>query len=89
MDPESGRLAASVLAIVTSPGTHSVAAGHSNRLGQAGPQVVFGQVVTADSEASWNEFRDQVLMPRLQAGVAGGFTTPPQESSMEVYKLLR
>ena len=42
-----------------------------------------------DSEVSWNEFRDQVLLPRLQAGVAGGFATPPQESTMEIYKLLR
>src|ERR1017187_8374845 len=29
-------------------------------------------VAIHDSEASWNEFRDQVLTPRLQAGVAGG-----------------
>jgi hypothetical protein len=46
-------------------------------------------VVIHDSEASWNEFRDQVLVPRVQAGVPGGFATLPQESTMEVYKLLQ
>jgi hypothetical protein len=42
-----------------------------------------------DSEENWNEFRDQVFMPRLQAGVPSGFATPPQESTMEVYELLQ
>jgi hypothetical protein len=46
-------------------------------------------VAIHDSEASWHQFRDEVLMPRLQAGVAGGFAAPPQESTMEVYKLLK
>jgi hypothetical protein len=45
-------------------------------------------VVIHDSEASWNAFRDRVLVPRLQAGVPGGFAAPPQESTIEVYKLL-
>src|ERR1700686_5684098 len=27
-----------------------------------------------DSKASWEKFRDDTLMPRIQAGVAGGFT---------------
>jgi hypothetical protein len=46
-------------------------------------------VAIHDSEASWNEFRDEVLMPRLQAGIPGGFAIPPEESTMEVHKLLR
>jgi hypothetical protein len=46
-------------------------------------------VAIHDSETSWNVFRDQVLTPRLQVGVPGGFVTPPQESTMEVYKLLQ
>ena len=32
-----------------------------------------------DSRESWEAFRDQILMPRLQAGIEGGFTTPPDE----------
>ena len=48
-----------------------------------------GWTITAvfDSEASWKKFRDDVLMPRLQQGVSGGFTTPPQERAFEVYNL--
>ena len=34
----------------------------------------------------WGErFRDGVLMPRMQAGIAGGFTTPPQETAFDVH----
>ncbi|AFY02364.1 hypothetical protein [Bdellovibrio bacteriovorus] len=38
-----------------------------------------------DSQESWEEFRDDVLMPRLSKGIQGGFTTPPQEQSFEIY----
>jgi hypothetical protein len=41
-----------------------------------------------DSLASWEKFRDEILNPRLQAGVEGGFTTPPQETTVELYKVL-
>ncbi len=41
-----------------------------------------------DSKESWERFRDSVLMPRLQAGVDGGFTSPPQETAVDVYKLM-
>jgi hypothetical protein len=33
-----------------------------------------------DSQESWERFRDNLLMPRLQAGVDGGFATPPEET---------
>jgi hypothetical protein len=40
-----------------------------------------------DSKESWERFRDETLMPRLQAGVEGGFTTPPQEIGVNLYNV--
>ncbi len=40
-----------------------------------------------ESKASWEKFRDDVLGPRLQAGVEGGFPTPPQETAIDLYKI--
>ncbi len=45
-------------------------------------------VAVHDSKESWERFRDQTLMPRLQAGVQGGFEAPPQETAIDVYKLM-
>lgn len=41
-----------------------------------------------DSRESWENFRDGTLMPRMQAGIEGGFTSPPQETGFEVHNLL-
>jgi hypothetical protein len=41
-------------------------------------------VAIHESKESWENFRDKVLGPKLQAGVPGGFTTPPQETSFVV-----
>jgi hypothetical protein len=41
-----------------------------------------------DSRASWEKFRDGTLMPRMQQGIEGGFTSPPQETGFEVHNLL-
>lgn len=38
-----------------------------------------------DSKQSWEQFRDGILMPKLKQGVAGGFSTPPQETAFEVH----
>jgi len=40
-----------------------------------------------DTKQSWERFRDQTLLPRMQQGVPGGFTAPPQEFAFEVYNL--
>jgi hypothetical protein len=40
-----------------------------------------------ESRESWERFRDDVLMPKLQAGVDGGFQSPPQEIAVDVYNL--
>jgi hypothetical protein len=52
----------------------------------AGPSAG-GWIVVAihDSKESWERFRNEVLMPRMQQGVKGGFTALPQEQVFEVY----
>ncbi len=44
-------------------------------------------VAVHDSKASWEAFRDGILMPKMQAGIHGGFTSPPQETVFEVHHL--
>ena len=52
----------------------------------AGPSAGGWTIVAIhDSKESWETFRDQTLLPKMQAGVAGGFTSPPQEQAFEVY----
>jgi hypothetical protein len=37
------------------------------------------------SQESWEQFRDRILMPRMQQGIESGFQAPPQETTFEVY----
>jgi hypothetical protein len=54
----------------------------------AGPSAGGWTIVAVhDSKASWEAFRDDVLMPRMQKGIKGGFAAPPQETTFEVYSL--
>jgi hypothetical protein len=54
----------------------------------AGPSAGGWTVVAVhDSQESWEEFRDNILMPRMQAGIDGGFTSEPQETAFEVHNL--
>lgn len=41
-------------------------------------------IAVHDSQASWEAFRDSILIPRMQQGIEGGFTAPPQERVFEV-----
>lgn len=41
-----------------------------------------------ESKESWERFRDQTLLPRLQAGIEGGFTGPPQETEIDIDTVL-
>ena len=52
----------------------------------AGPSAD-GWIIVAihDSKASWEQFRDGTLMPRMEAGIDGGFAAPPEETTFEVY----
>lgn len=76
----------------------SLAAVHPNRStlpeGQiyhaAGPSAGGWTIIAIhESKASWEAFRDNVLMPRLQAGIDGGFAGPPQEQAFEISNLQR
>ena len=41
-----------------------------------------------ESKESWESFRDTILLPRMQQGIAGGFPTPPVETVIDVYKVM-
>lgn len=45
-----------------------------------------GWIIVAihESKASWEKFRDNILVPRMTQGIPGGFTAPPQEQAFEV-----
>jgi hypothetical protein len=45
-------------------------------------------VAVHESKESWERFRDDTLLPRLQAGIEGGFTAPPQETEIDIDTLL-
>ena len=40
-----------------------------------------------DSKESWERFRDDTLMPRLQEGIEGGLAGPPQETAFEIHNV--
>lgn len=41
-----------------------------------------------DSKESWERFRDDTLGPAMAAGIDGGFTAPPEETTVDVYTVL-
>jgi len=41
-----------------------------------------------ESKESWEKFRDSTLLPRMQAGIEGGFTSQPEETPVDVYKVM-
>lgn len=48
-----------------------------------------GWTITAihESQESWERFRDDTLMPAMQAGIPDGFETPPTEIAFPVENL--
>jgi hypothetical protein len=44
-------------------------------------------VAVHDSRESWEQFRDDTLMPRMQQGIEGGFASPPEETAFDVHTL--
>jgi hypothetical protein len=55
----------------------------------AGPSTDGWTIVAVhESQQSWEAFRDHILMPRMQAGIDGGFPTPPEETVFDVSTLL-
>jgi hypothetical protein len=43
-------------------------------------------IAVHESKENWESFRDNELMPRMIAGIDGGFSAPPTETGFEVYK---
>ena len=41
-----------------------------------------------DSQESWETFRNEILLPRMQAGIEGGFTSEPEETVVDLYKVM-
>lgn len=41
-----------------------------------------------DSQSSWETFRDDVLLPRMAAGIDGGFNGPPVETAVDVVTVM-
>jgi hypothetical protein len=46
-------------------------------------------IAVHDSQASWEDFRDSILMPRMQQGIDGGFTSAPEETAFEIVNEVR
>jgi hypothetical protein len=45
-------------------------------------------VAVHETLESWEQFRDTILLPRMQQGIDGGFTSQPQETTIDVYKVM-
>jgi hypothetical protein len=55
----------------------------------AGPSAGGWTVMAVhESKESWEKFRDGILMPRMQAGIEGGFAAPPEETTIDLYKVM-
>jgi hypothetical protein len=52
----------------------------------AGPSADGWTIVAIhDSQESWERFRDEMLMPRMNEGIESGLPLPPQETSFTVH----
>ena len=45
-------------------------------------------IAVHDSQESWERFRDDILLPRMHAGIDGGFANPPEETVVDLYSVL-
>jgi hypothetical protein len=45
-------------------------------------------VAIHESQESWERFRDDILLPKMQQGIEGGFGAPPTETTVDVYKVM-
>src|SRR5258705_3220099 len=41
-----------------------------------------------ETQGSWERVRDGILLPRMQQGIEGGFTTPAVETEIDVYTIM-
>ena len=42
-----------------------------------------------EPKQSWERFRDGILVPRMPAGIDGGFPSPPEETVIDIDTLMR
>jgi len=62
---------------------------HGQVFHAAGPSAGGWTIMAVhESRSSWETFRDRVLLPRMQAGIAGGFSSPPTETVVDVYTMM-
>ena len=68
------------------PNGHSLADG---QLFDAAGASAGGWTIVAihKSKEGWEKFRDDVLMPRMQQGIEGGFTSAPEETTFDVHHM--
>ena len=45
-------------------------------------------IAVHESKESWEHFRDGVLIPRMQEGIKGGFTNPPEETAFDLHNVV-
>ena len=61
------------------------------RYGPGSPLAIAPVAVSAiavhDSQVSWESFRDNILIPRMQQGI-DGFPTPPTETTIDLYSIV-
>jgi hypothetical protein len=41
-----------------------------------------------ESQESWERFRDDTLLPAMKRGIDGGFEALPQETAIDLYKVM-
>lgn len=71
---------------VVHPSMSSLPAGQSFHA--AGAAAGGWSVVTVwESQETFERFRDSILMPNLQKGIAGGFAAPPQITAFAIQRL--
>jgi hypothetical protein len=55
----------------------------------AGPSAGGWTIVAVhESQESWEQFRDGVLMPRMAQGIDGGFPSAPEETAIDLFTVL-
>ena len=69
------------------PGAHRLPDGQIFHA--AGPSAGGWTIMAVhESQESWERFRDDILLPRMQAGIEGGFTSAPEERAIDLYKVM-
>ena len=55
----------------------------------AGPSAGGWTIVAVhDSRQSWEAFRDNTLLPRMEQGIEGGFASAPEETAIDLYSVM-